>query len=43
MALNTNLNCFPIGGYEYVTKFHASTIYHVFKSYNNEMDLSWMY
>jgi hypothetical protein len=41
MAFSTNLNCLPIGGYEYVTKSHVSTTFHVFRSDNNEMDLSW--
>jgi hypothetical protein len=43
MALSTNLNRLPIGGYKCVMRFHASTTYHVFRSHNNEMDLSWTY
>jgi hypothetical protein len=42
-SLNTNLNCLPIRGYEHVTMSHASTTYHVLRSHNNEMDLSWTY
>jgi len=43
MALNTNLNCLPIEGYEYVTKSHASTTDDVLRSHNNELNLSWKY
>jgi hypothetical protein len=40
VAFSTNLNCLPIGGYEYVSQSHASTTYNVLRSHNNEMDMS---